>query len=421
MQVVMMTNTYLPHVGGVARSVETVRRALLARGHPVTIVAPDFDEAIEDEDGVIRLAALQNFNGSDFSVRLPLPNLLTARLEDFGTELVHSHHPFLLGDTALRVAASLCVPIVFTHHTLYERFTQYVPGDSPALKRFTIRLATDYANLCDHVIAPSQSIAKLLRARGVTTPMTAIPTGIDPAEFADGDRVASRRRCELPTEGLVVGHVGRLAPEKNLPFLARAVARFLHQHPDARFLVVGDGPAGDEVRQVFRREKLSERLHMTGVMSGEDLRAAYHAMDVFAFASTSETQGMVLAEAMMAGVPVVAIDAPGAREIVVDRENGRLLESEDEASFAQALGELAELTVDLRAACSEAARRTAEAFSVDACTERVLTAYEEAREHHAGETVEDDAWHNLLERIKTEWQLWTDRGEAVIDSLLDED
>src|SRR3954467_1297822 len=190
MKICMMTNTYLPHVGGVARSVSTFAEEFLREGHDVLVVAPQFDgkplppkaEAI-----VERVPSLRNFNGSEFSVRLPLATALSNRLDAFQADIIHAHHPFLLGDTALRVAMNKNVPIVFTHHTRYEDYTHYVPFDSEGLKEVAINLPTQFANLCDGVVAPSESIARLLRRRGVKSPMAVIPTGIDVAAFASPD------------------------------------------------------------------------------------------------------------------------------------------------------------------------------------------------------------------------------------------
>ena len=261
MRIAMFTNTYLPHVGGVARSVKTLEDALRALGHEVRVVAPEFDGAEESPD-VLRVPAIQNFNGSDFSVRLPFPVIVRDFMEDFQPDLIHSHHPFLLGDSALRESWKMQVPIVFTHHTLYERYTHYVPFDSPALKRMAIQLATEYCNLCDHVIAPSASIAELLAEREVITPVTAIPTGIDLAAFAGGDGGRFREIAGIPPEARVVGHVGRLAAEKNLLFLAEAVGPCLAEDPDLVFLIVGDGNARAEMVEILSRHARPE-LHET--------------------------------------------------------------------------------------------------------------------------------------------------------------
>jgi glycosyltransferase involved in cell wall biosynthesis len=246
----MFTNTYLPHVGGVARSVSTYEEEFCRRGHEVRIVAPQFEGAEDTTGRVLRTPAIQRFNGSDFSVRIPVPGLLTDFVDDFQPHLIHSHHPFLLGDSALRLAWSRRLPLVFTHHTMYEQYTHYVPLASEAYKRFAVQMSVDYCNLCTHVIAPSESVERLLRERGVTTPITSIPTGIDAAFFAGGDRQRARRRFGIDSQAIVVGHVGRLAPEKNLDYLARAVGQYLADHPRAVFLVVGTGESGESIARI---------------------------------------------------------------------------------------------------------------------------------------------------------------------------
>ncbi len=243
MNIVLLTNTYYPHVGGVARSVQAFRDEYLRRGHRVLVVAPEFPDTPENETDVVRVPAIQNFNASDFSVALPFHKGLTERIDDFRPDIVHSQHPFLLGMTAVRIARSRNLPLVFTHHTLYEQYTHYVPADSPILKRFVIELATRYANLSDQVFAPGESIRDLLIQRGVTTPILVVPTGVQVEKFSHGDGSGFRAKNGIPEDAFVVGHVGRLAPEKNLEFLARSVADFMQSRPGAFFIVVGAGPS----------------------------------------------------------------------------------------------------------------------------------------------------------------------------------
>ena len=333
MNILMLSNTFTPHVGGVARSVETFTAEYRRRGHRVLIVAPEFPDMPQQETDVVRISAIQNFNASDFSVALPIHPQLGDAVDAFGPDVVHAHHPFLLGITALRLARHRGLPLVFTHHTLYEQYTHYLPGDSPVLKRFAIELATRYANLTDRVFAPSESIRELLRERGVTTPIAVVPTGVCLERFAQGDGPGFRRLTGIPETACVVGHLGRLAPEKNLEFLAEAVADFMRGNSGAHFLVIGSGPSEAAIRELLARSGVVERLHIAGILQQQQLADALHAMDVFAFASTSETQGMVLTEAMAAGLPVVALDAPGAREVVRDMHNGRLLTQATPAAF----------------------------------------------------------------------------------------
>jgi 1,2-diacylglycerol 3-alpha-glucosyltransferase len=425
MRIVMMTNTYLPMVGGVSRSVASFTAAFRAAGHRVLVVAPAFDGApatfggtAAGEEDVARVPAIQHFNGSDFSVRLPVSAILAPILESFRPEVVHAHHPFLLGDTALRVAAVYGTPAVFTHHTMYEQYTHYVPGDSAAMKRFAIGLATAYANLCDHVIAPSESIASVLRDRGVNSPISAIPTGIEPARFAAGDRAAGRAASRIPGSAAVIGHVGRLAPEKNLGFLARAVAAALAAAPQAWFLVVGTGPSRDEIHAACDRMGVAGRLVFTGSLDGQPLADAYAAMDVFAFASQSETQGMVLAEAMAAGVPVVAVDAAGAREVVGDRENGRLLPTADEPAFTAAVLGVLALPACERDAMRRQAHETAERFAMPRCADRVLGIYRGLLAGgHRRAAKDPSLWATAARCLEEEWNLLAGKGAAVNDAL----
>ncbi len=416
MNICMMTNTYLPHVGGVARSVETFVQDYRKLGHRVLVVAPEFPDTPELEEDVVRVPAIQNFNGSDFSVRLPIPGYLHRALEGLDIDIVHAHHPFLLGDTALRLSSERGVPLVFTHHTLYEQYTHYVPFDSEPLQRFVIEMSTRFANLCDGVIAPSESLAAIIRDRGVKVPIEVVPTGVDIDFFAAGDREGMRREMRIPEGATVIGHVGRLAKEKNLEFLARGVAKCLKANAAVHFLLVGAGPIEEEIAEILESEGLSERFHYAGKRMGKELASAYRAMDVFAFASKSETQGVVLAEAMAAGNPVVALDASGAREVVRDGKNGFLLDgSADEQGFAQALGKLAE-NAELRAEMREKAGGTARDFSRLESARKAIAFYEctmaaEGKTHK--EISEDSYFAKVLRQIEAEWNLMAGRAESV--------
>lgn len=422
MRIVMMTNTYLPHVGGVARSVDGFCRALRALGHQIMVVAPEFPDSPESETDVVRVPAIQRFNGSDFSVRLPVPGLLDEPLERFRPELIHSHHPFLLGDTALRVASTRGLPVVFTHHTLYEEYTHYVSSDSDALKRFVIDLSTGYANLCDHVIAPSQSVAALLQQRGVTSPITVVPTGVDLTKFAKRSGRRIRKSLGIPADAFLAGHIGRLAPEKNLMFLTRAVARFLQERPQAWFLIAGAGPLDGPMKAHFGEAGVLERIRFAGILHGRDLADAYDAMDVFAFASKSETQGMVMAEAMAAGTPVIALDASGVREVVRDGVNGRKLAVEDQDAFSAALAWYCDLPAGTRKGMSRQALRTARGLSSEASAAKLASVYQSVITRKASwEVPEEGMWAGAMRRIAAEWKLLGTIAHAAGTALVGAD
>lgn len=406
MNILMLTNTYTPFLGGVPRSVQTFTDEYRRRGNRTIVVAPEFPDAPEDEEDVIRVPALKEFNSTSFSVRLPIPGLVSAKLKDFTPDIVHSHHPFLMGDTALRIASDFNLPLIFTHHTLYEEYTHYLPIENENVKHYVVELATEYANLCEHIFAPSRSVSRLIHERGVERPISVVPTGIDVEAFASGDGERFRKVNEIPQDAFVVGHLGRLAEEKNLPFLATSVARFLEDHPKAFFLIIGHGPSEEEIKRQCASSGAQDRMMICGRVEGQDLYDAYNAMDLFAFASHTETQGLVVLEAMAAGNPVVAVDASGVRDVLEDGVQGRLLPEDDEKLFAAALSELAELSPDEFKRYSENALARAKEYSTARCASRALTVYELAIEHFEVTADRDESvWDAALRRVETEWNI----------------
>ena len=417
MKICMLTNTYRPHVGGVAASVETLVDECRRRGHSVRVVAPGFPgDDHEPDPAVLRVPAIQRFNGSDFSVPVPLPRLVSADLARFDPGVVHAHHPFLLGDAALRWAYAHDRPLVFTHHTLYENYTHYVPLDSPVLKRFVVRLATDFANCCDCVVAPSHSVAELIAERGVEAPIEVIPTGVDTEAFAGADGASFRQRRGLPADAIVLGHVGRLAREKNLDFLARAVIPWLAADAARWFLLVGDGPESPGLRRRFEEAGVAGRVLMTGKLTGANLCDAYAAMDAFVFASQTETQGMVVAEAMAAGLPVFALDGPGVRDVVRDAGNGRLVPaSADADTFAGALERGMEPASLAR--WRGAALRTARRFDRSSCADDVLRVYRRLGSRRRRRPDDWAWWDRLRGRIEAEWELLSTKADSATGSF----
>jgi glycosyltransferase involved in cell wall biosynthesis len=274
-------------------------------------------------------------------------------------------------------------------------------------------MVTEYANLCTHIVAPSQSIADLLVQRGVTKPISVIPTGIDWERFGDGDGAAFRQRHGIAREALVVGHVGRLAAEKNLDFLARAIALFLAEEPAAVFVVVGSGDQAGRMQEIVRELADERQLIMAGQLIGADLLDAYAGMDTFAFTSQSETQGLVLVEAMAARNPVIALDGSGVRE-VVEEASGRLLPKDATAAeFASALAAAAADRLALEQ-WGESARAAARPYGLPTCTQRLLELYGQLVQDYAISGEPDwGPWDALMRRLEIEWNLLQEKTAAL--------
>lgn len=441
MKILMMTNTYFPLVGGIEQSIRSFCDEFRRRGHEVLIAAPAHEGKAEDEERVIRVPALRKFYKTDFSINLPVPGLLPRIMKTFSPDIVHSHHPFFMGDFALRLSRQYHRPLVFTYHIMVEKYVHYLPIHNEGAKRFVIEIAAGYANLADQVIVPSQSVRDILLGRGVVSPIAVIPTGVDRERFSNGREVPPprpevpcgegtygcgrngadfRQRNGIPPEAFVIGHVGRLAPEKNLDFLVNCLIEFLKKEVNARVLMVGEGPSQEMIKAAFARSGLGERLHLTGFLYKEDLVDAYFSMDIFAFASLSETQGVVLLEAMAAGVPVVTVDAPGVREVVKDHFNGRLIGDLDQRKFVDALAGIARCAPEELRALKQHARETVKDYSMSSCAQHMLKIYEDLRGKEMDSLRHNDSsWYMLKGRLKAEWDMFKNLVEASEVALLE--
>ena len=419
MNILMVTNTFTPHVGGVAHSVQAFSDRYRDLGHSVMVVCPQFDDTVST-NMVVRVPAIKHFRQTDFSFPLPIPSGAHRMIDEFEPDVVHSHHPFLLGDTALRVGAERGIPVVFTHHTQYDKYAHYIDStESAAAKRFINDLDVGYCNQCDAVVAPSQTVADDLVEREVTTHLEVIPTGVDVDWWAEDPSWATREEYGIPKNAFVVGHVGRLAKEKNIPFLADSIATFLAETPNAWFVVAGVGPCEADILSVCEKHQVVDRLLTFGILSPVDLKNIYRAFDVFAFASKSETQGIVLAEAMAAGVPVVALEAPGVREIVSDFINGRLVDVEDVSTFAKAISWVADLDEANKAAMKRELSATASQYSIDRSVQLMLELYDWAiKLKRVAQPGDLHAWRSSVNRIESELKIWGNFAHAIGDAVV---
>lgn len=324
MKIGFFADSYRPYVSGVVRSMDSFRAELQELGHQVYIFAPQYPHA-QPEEGVFRFLSVPAPTNREFSLPIPLSFQMTERISQLGLDLLHVHSPFLLGGLGAVLALRTGLPLVFTHHTLYDQYVHYVPL-AQNLSRWAVqKYTTDYCNHCDLVIAPSTVIADTLRKRGVITPIEVIPTGIDLQEFEHlpvEDWL--KENYGIPDEQNVLLNVGRMSPEKNIPFLLRAFAQVYKEYPNTTLVLVGSGPSLEEYQTLSRALGIEQTVIFTGGLDRGPLINCYRRADIFVFSSLTETQGIVLAEAKAGATPVVAIDANGVRDSVINDEDGFL-------------------------------------------------------------------------------------------------
>jgi 1,2-diacylglycerol 3-alpha-glucosyltransferase len=381
-RVALFTNNYLPFCGGVTISVETLRRGLIARDHDVWIFAPRLPGAPPDIPHLVRYPSIPAATYPEFALAFPYARRITARVRALGVDVFHAHHPFLLGPAARRLARRARRPLVFTYHTRYEKYAHYVPLSRSLVEAAAIRLSTRFAVRADAVIAPSVVIRDELLARGVRTPIAVVPTGVDLECFSPGEAAAARVWLGLDPRDPVVLYVGRLDREKSVERVLLAFELIASTLPRARLLVVGQGTQAETLRGLASRLRMTARVRFAGLQPHDALTSYYRAADVFMFASETETQGLVLAEAAACALPAVAVNAPGCAEVVEDGATG-ILTKATPAALAEAAIDLL-LDPDRRRALGRRAREMAEReFDVRLQIERTLEVYREARERLA--------------------------------------
>jgi glycosyltransferase involved in cell wall biosynthesis len=324
MKIVFITNNFTPYSAGVVSSIKATISALQKYGHKVTVITLDFDGKQHDDlPYVHRLICPIKFYHRQNPIGLPwralqqIDKIMQVELPD----VVHSHHPFGLGWHAQKIAHMYNVPIVFTHHTMYEDFSHYVPFYQPLVKQITNSLVIKYCNDVDHIIAPSSAVKNMLQSKKIITPVTCLPSPIIKL-FEDQEQQVQVPYKKGPFKLIAVS---RFVPEKNL----HALLDLMKLLPrNVTLILVGYGILYTKLKSYAFDELHLETDRVTFLYKPEKplLQKAYQAAHCFLFTSKTDTQGLVLAESMSCSTPVIALDGPGQRDIVVDGVNGFIVD-----------------------------------------------------------------------------------------------
>jgi glycosyltransferase involved in cell wall biosynthesis len=338
LRILMLSDVYFPRINGVSTSIRTFRRELHSLGHEVTLVVPDYGLGVEaDDPGLLRIPARRlPLDPEDRMMRRRPLRELRARLAERQYDILHIQTPFVAHYAGLRLADALGLPRVESYHTFFEEYLfHYLPLVPDAWMRYLARRFTrSQCKQVDALVMPSNAMLEVLRGYGVETPAQVVPTGLDGLEFRGGDGAAFRRRHGIPADRPVLVHVGRVAFEKNIDFLLRVLARVRRTIPEVLLVVAGEGPAMGHLQRLGRHLSLEDNLLFVGYLRRDgELLDCYRAGDAFVFASRTETQGLVLLEAMALGVPVVSTAVMGTWDIVAP-ERGTLCAAEEPDAFA---------------------------------------------------------------------------------------
>ncbi len=379
MNILMVSDVYFPRVNGVSSSIRTFARELKRLGHHVTIVAPDYgangDEAAEFE--MIRLPSRVIF--FDPEDRLIRGSAIAGAIEQLSArewDVVHIHTPFRAHQLGVKLARRIGRPTVESYHTFFEEYVGvYLPWLPKTLSRFGARHFS--RSLCqgvDHLIVPSDEMTQVLKRYGITTPSSVIPTGIHLEEFRGGDGRKFRDAHGIAADRPTLVTVSRLSAEKNIAFLLDAARRLIDEFPRLAFILAGEGPDAERLKRHAKSIGLADHVVFVGNLDRRTtLLDCYRAGDIFVFASPTETQGLVLLEAMSLGVPIVSTAVMGTATVLRDAKSARI-SNENPDEFAAHIAALFR-SADERARLAEAGPVDAAAWSAPVLMEKVVALY----------------------------------------------
>lgn len=376
MRIGMLADVYKPHVSGITNYIELNKKWLESKGHDVFIFTFGGETYQEEEKNVIRSPGLPLLHtGYYLGFRYSNEALRLLRMMD----VVHVHHPFLSGSLSLRYCRPRGIPIVFTNHTRYDLYAKaYLPilGELVGEQALEAYLPV-FCQAVDVVISPSNGMRDVLRKMGVTVDIQVVPNGVDLTAFRQPIVAAKREEFGFDEQDIVFIYVGRLGPEKNLPFLIRCFAGVAQAFNQARLMLVGDGPERKTLQEMVDHSNIAGFVRFTGMVPYKKVCQYLKMADVFVTASVTEVHPLSVIEAMAAGLPVLGIHSPGISDSVQDGVSGFLVDEEDMAAFTATMARLISNREE-RLKMGENAQRDSERFSIDQTGTKMIEIYQKA-------------------------------------------
>ncbi len=377
LRILMISDVSFPRVNGVSTSIATFRQSLAELGHESTLIAPAYPAAAANEPGVLRVPSrgVPRDPEDRFMSRRHIERLYPS-LASGGYDVVHIHTPFVAHYAGVALARRLRVPVVETYHTFFEEYLHhYVPFLPKALtRRLARRMSVSQCAAVDALVVPSRQMLERLCSYGITARAEVLPTGVDLARFRGGDGQAFRRQHRIPATRPVLVHISRVAHEKNIDFILRALVTVRQEVPEVLLVIAGEGPALGHLQQLTARLGLVPNVLFVGYLDrASTLLDCYRAGDAFVFASRTETQGLVLLEALALGVPVVSTAVMGTVDVLAGVQ-GAVVAPDEVGGFAASVVRVLK-DPELRARLALAAPADAAGWSAAAMAERLVALY----------------------------------------------
>jgi len=381
MRIVFFTNCYKPLINGVVTSIVSLKEAYGRKGHETYIFAPKVEDYIDQEKNVFRYRSVNLTSKAKYPIAIPLSFRAKKVITEFNPDIIHVHHPFVLSSPAIMYGEKLGIPKILTLHTQYERYAHYAAPIPQIITQKAIKsIISNLAYKIDCITTPSILMKDSLRScYGITKRIEVIPNAINLASFREKDDLKCfeiRKKYDLKEENKIILFVGRIAPEKSIDKIIKALAIIKRKCvTGVKLVIVGSGLSLEDLKKLVISLGVGNDVIFTGNVEYKDVKHYYKIGYTFATASTTEVNPLTIIEALASGIPVLAVRAPGAVDILTDGVDGLLTENNVE-QFAIALEKLIR-EPELRKKLSQGALKTSEQYSINVISERMLNLYRE--------------------------------------------
>ncbi len=372
MKIGLFTDSYLPLHDGVATAVAALARELKASGHDVYIIAPKKPHYNDRWKHVIRIFSIRLFKSPEFRVGVELPQISLLKAWKLDFDIIHGHSGGPISMIGWQIARSRRIPYVLTYHTMWKAYSRFYYHRifPPSL---LVKMSALAANASDTIIVPTQKVQRALISYGVKKPIRVIPSGIYTERFENIRKGFVREQFSISKSKRIILTVGRLGKEKAIDFLLASFAIAARIEPNLVFVIVGEGKDGDFLQEYANRLGVGKHVYFIGTVASEDMPKVYSDADLFIFSSHTETQGLVILEAMASGLPVVAVDDSAFEEVIENGVNGYTV-NKDVSHFARKIVDIMRIP-DVRWQMGKNAQKTAEKFSVQGTTKKIEDVY----------------------------------------------
>lgn len=376
MKIVYFTDTFLPNINGVVTSILNSSRILAKKGHEIYIFTTkpkrkNFEMPILEKNiKIYYFPQLKLLNYPDFQLTFPRLIKMYHQLVKINPDVIHIHIPSPFGYSALILSKKLKKPVIGTYHTFLPDFLKYfpIPGFEKLkiAKKLTWAYTRKFYNKCDVVTTPSIAMKKELENNGVKKTVMFLSNGVDLKKF---------HPIKNEKNGKTFLHVGRISYEKNIDILIKAFNLLIKKEHSYRLLIAGKGPAQENLEKLVNDLGIQDNVKFLGPIKYDNLPELYSSSDVFVTASTVETEGLVILEAMASGLPIIGVNKLAVPYVVKDKKNGFVIKPFDEHEFYLAMEKLIKDS-SLRKKFGEESLKLVNEYSLVETTKKLEKIYE---------------------------------------------